>query len=77
MIRGAKQINCWKENINQSNVMQINWKKEKTMEPLHRTWDKAYDVMIGGAQQSLRKFLANYPVEVLEECLPLNSFRRV
>ena len=59
MIRGAKQINCWKENINQSNVMQINWKKEKTMEPLHRTWDKAYDVMIGGVKTSINGFLKN------------------
>jgi hypothetical protein len=77
MIRGAKQINEWKPNPDQSNVMQINWKKEKTMEPLHRTWDEAYNVMIGGVKQSLRKCLANYPVEVLEECLPLNLFRRV
>ena len=25
LIRGAKQINCWKENANPANMLQIDW----------------------------------------------------
>ena len=39
MVRGAKQINNWVVNINPSNILQVNWKKEKLCEPVERTWD--------------------------------------
>jgi len=66
MIRGAKQINCWIVNINPSNVLQINWKKEKTMKPVQRTWDDAYDVMMGGVKKSINGFIKNIPEDWLE-----------
>ena len=66
MVRGAKQINCWIVNINPSNVLQINWKKEKTMEPVQRTWDEAYDVMMGGVKKSINGFVKNIPEDWLE-----------
>ncbi len=63
MVRGAKQINNWVVNINPSNILQVNWKKEKLCEPVSRTWDEAYDVIIGGAKESLNKFWKNVPNE--------------
>ena len=57
IVRGAKQINCWVENINPSNVLQVNWKREKTMPAMDRTWDEAYEVIIGGAKRSTQGFL--------------------
>ena len=66
MVRGAKQINCWIVNINPSNVLQINWKKEKKMEPVQRNWDEAYDVMMGGVKKSINGFIKNIPEDWLE-----------
>ena len=63
LVRGAKQINNWVININPSNVLQINWKKEKKCKPVERTWDEAYNTIIGGAKQSLNKFWNNIPNE--------------
>jgi len=57
IIRGAKQINCWVENINPSNVLQVNWKKEKTMTAKERTWEEAYELIIGGAKRSIQGFI--------------------
>ena len=61
MIRGAKQIANWKTNP--SNVLQINWKKEKISEPVNRTWEEAYDVLINGAKKSLLDFFVALPEE--------------
>ena len=63
MVRGAKQIRNWVININPSNILQINWKKEKKCEPVSRTWDEAYDTIIGGAKRSLNDFWKNIPDE--------------
>ncbi len=57
IVRGAKQINCWVVNINPSNVLQVNWKTEKTLPAMERTWDEAYDVIIGGAKRSIQGFM--------------------
>ena len=63
MVRGAKQINNWVVNINPSNILQVNWKKEKLCEPVERTWDEAYETIIGGAIKSLNSFWNNVPDE--------------
>jgi len=63
MVRGAKQVKNWVVNINPSNILQINWRKEKLCEPIDRTWDEAYETIIGGTKKSLNKFWANVPSE--------------
>ena len=63
MIRGAKQINCWTENANPSNMLQIGWKKEKTLPPVERTYDEAYDILVGGVKRCIAKFFDNLPEE--------------
>lgn len=63
MIRGARQINCWKVNINPSNILQVDWKKEKTLPPVIRTYEEAYAVMMGGVKESLNAFIRNIPSE--------------
>jgi len=63
MVRGAKQIKNWVININPSNVLQINWKKEKVCDPVNRTWDESYDTLIGGTIKSLNGFWGNVPNE--------------
>ncbi len=63
MVRGAKQINNWVININPSNILQVNWKKEKLCQPVERTWDEAYQTIIGGAIKSLNSFWNNIPQE--------------
>jgi len=65
IIRGAKQINCWVENSNESNLLQINWKKEKTLPPAKRTYDEAYDILYGGVCRCLQKSLNNKPERML------------
>ena len=50
MIRGAKQITNWTVNINPSNILQVNWKKEKESGPTNRTWEEAYEVLVGGVK---------------------------
>jgi hypothetical protein len=64
MIRGAKQINCWTENANPSNMLQINWQKEKILPPIDRTYDEAYDVLVGGIKRCIQKFTNNLPEEL-------------
>jgi hypothetical protein len=73
LIRGAKQINCWVVNINPSNVLQINWKKEKTMEPKERTYQEAHDVIMGGVKQSLNAFWKNIPSDWKECSEPMET----
>jgi hypothetical protein len=59
MIRGAKQINCWVENANPANLLQINWKKEKTLPLLNQTYDEAYDKIVGGIKRCIIKSVLN------------------
>lgn len=61
--RGAKQINCWIENANPSNKLQINWAKEKTTPAVSRTYDEAYEVIINGIVRCLQKAHDNIPDE--------------
>ena len=68
LCRGAKQITHWNVNINPSNILQINWKKEKEVtEPLIRTWDESYDVLVNGAKKSTFEFIKNLPSEWKED----------
>lgn len=64
MIRGTKQIKHWKINPNPSNILQINWTKEKQCDPVLRTGEEAYNFLIeGGVKQSLIQFQNNLPNE--------------
>ena len=57
MIRGAKQINHWIININPSNILQINWTKEKQCDPVLRNGDDAYNVLIeNGVKESIMRY---------------------
>jgi hypothetical protein len=67
LCRGAKQIAHWNVNINPSNILQINWKKEKATPPVDRTWDEAYDILVNGAKRSTFEFIKNLPVEWRDE----------
>jgi len=67
LIRGAKQINCYCLNANPSNMLQIDWKKEKQMPPKNRTYDEAYDTLVGGIKKCIAKFLNNLPEDWLKE----------
>lgn len=73
LIRGAKQINCWVVNINPSNVLQINWKKEKVMEPKQCSYQEAYDTIMGGVKKSLNEFWKNIPKEWKECSEPMET----
>ena len=61
LLRGAKSITNWKVNINPSNYLQINWKKEKQSEPTPRTWEEAYKVLVGGVIDSINGYLSKLP----------------
>ena len=69
MIRGAKQINCWKENANPANLLQIAWKKEKALLPVERTYDEAYDVLVGGIKRCYTKALRKLPDDWYDEII--------
>ena len=69
MIRGAKQINCWTENANPANMLQIGWKKEKTLPPVERTYDEAYDVLVGGINRCYTKALRKLPDDWYDEII--------
>ena len=69
MIRGAKQINCWKENANPANLLQIAWKKEKALLPVDRTYDEAYDVLVGGIKRCYTKALRKLPDDWYDEII--------
>ena len=62
MIRGTKQINCWHENP--TNLLQIAWKNEKTLLAIERTYDEAYEVLVGGIKRCLQKDYDRLPVEL-------------
>ena len=66
MVRGAKQITNWTVNINPSNILQVNWRKEKESEPTNRTWEEAYEVLVGGVKKSLNGFISNIPKDWLD-----------
>lgn len=72
-IRGAKQIKNWVVNINPSNILQINWKKEKSCGPVERTWEEAREIIIGGAIRSLNEFWKNIPEEWKWDCNSSNT----
>lgn len=61
MVRGAKQVRHWIVNINPSNVLQIDWKKEKKSLPVYRSWEESYEVLVGGAKKSLKGFFDTLP----------------
>ena len=44
MIRGAKQINSWVVNINPSNLLQVNWTKEKPLPPAQKTYEQTVEI---------------------------------
>ena len=67
LLRGAKQINTWTININPSNILQINWGREKDLKPAKRTWNEAYDVIINKVKRSLNGFWNNIPEEFKNE----------
>ena len=67
LLRGAKQITNWTVNINPQNILQVNWKKEKLSEPTIRTWDEAYEVLIGGVKKSINGFISNVPTDWINE----------
>lgn len=67
MIRGAKQIANYGENANPANLLQINWKKEKVSDPIYRSYDEAYETLVGGIKRSFAKFLNNLPEDWKEE----------
>ena len=61
IMRGAKQINSWVVNINPSNILQVNWKKEKSLPPVNRTWEESYEVLMGGVKKSVNSYWNNIP----------------
>ena len=63
LIRGTKQINNWVPNINPSNVLQVNWKKEKLLPPAERTYEETLEIIIGGVKKSIQGFWKNIPSE--------------
>ena len=67
IIRGAKQISNWVININPSNILQVNWKKEKLEQCAERSWKEAYDIIIGGAKKSTFGFIHSLPEKWLQE----------
>ena len=67
MIRGAKQITNWTVNINPYNILQVNWKKEKESGPTNRTWEEAYEVLVGGVKKSISGYFSNIPKGYINE----------
>ena len=67
LLRGAKQINAWTINRNPSNILQINWGKEKDLKPVKRTWDEAYDAIINKVKISLNGHWDSIPEEWKDE----------
>jgi len=63
IVRGMKQINNWVININPSNVLQINWNKEKNTDPKIQSYEEAYNNILGGVKKSLNSFWNNIPDE--------------
>ena len=62
MVRGTKQINNWVVNINPSNILQVNWAKEKKTNPIKRDFEEAYKVLIQeGVIKSLNGFRNSLP----------------
>lgn len=60
MVRGTKQINNWV--VNPSNVLQVNWKKEKKTKPIKRDFEEAYKVLMQeGVIKSINMFINALP----------------
>ena len=66
LIRGLKQINHLIMNVNPSNILQINWKKEKTVKPKYRTYDEAYDTIFGIIKKSINAFIQSLPSDWID-----------
>jgi hypothetical protein len=66
LIRGLKQINHLIMNVNPSNILQINWKKEKTVKPKYRTYDEAYDTIFGIIKKSINSFIQSLPSDWID-----------
>ena len=73
MIRGMKQINNWVVNINPSNVLQINWSKEKNTTPKIQSYEQAYDTIMGGVKKSLNSFWNNIPDDWKYDSIQINN----
>ena len=69
IIRGAKQINCWTENANPANMLQIAWKKEKELDPIERTYNESYEVLVGGIKRCIAKFFDNLPEDLRPDAI--------
>jgi len=67
MVRGAKQIANYGENANIANCLQINWTKEKVSEAIDRSYEEAYDTLVGGILRCWIKALNNLPAKWQEE----------
>ena len=63
MIRGLKQINSWVVNINPSNILQIDWKKEKLLLPAIRSYKDSLNIIESGIKESIRGYINNIPEE--------------
>lgn len=61
MVRGAKQIAHYGENANIANCLQINWTKEKAADAVDRSYEEAYDTLVGGILRCWMKALNNLP----------------
>ena len=63
LVRGCKQISNWVENSNPANLLQINWKKEKSSNPVICTNDESYEAIINGIGRCYKRFNDNQPKE--------------
>lgn len=63
MIRGAKQISKYVENANPANLLQINWKKEKLVKPVIRTYEESHDTLVTGILRCYIKAINNLPLD--------------
>ena len=65
LIRGTKQLNCWTVNPHQSNILQVDWRTEKSLPPVERTYEEAYEIIIGGLKKSIKNYLEGVPKDWL------------
>ena len=45
----------------------MNWKKEKESGPTNRTWEEAYEVLVGGVKKSISGYFSNIPKGYINE----------
>lgn len=63
IIRGLKQINSWVVNINPSNILQIDWKKEKLLLPANRSYKDSLNIIESCIKESIKGYINNIPEE--------------